>query len=97
MFLISQVYIELEQIVGDLEDEHQPLCYQARERLSAMCAAFGQLVHKALAVSELNMKLQVFDSMKLYYYRMEVASFCHPETRLKRQHESISVVHRFRY
>lgn len=49
-------------MLGDLEEKHQPLCYQGRERLSAMCAAFGQLVHKALAVGELNVKLQVLPS-----------------------------------
>ncbi|XP_022656476.1 Golgi-associated PDZ and coiled-coil motif-containing protein-like isoform X2 [Varroa destructor] len=68
------VYIELDSMLGDLEEKHQPLCYQGRERLSAMCAAFGQLVHKALAVGELNVKLQAqLDETKGLLYSAESA------------------------
>ena len=53
------MYIELDSMLGDLEEEHQPICFQGREKLTALSAAFGQLVHKTLAVCDLNVKLQV--------------------------------------
>ncbi|OQR67694.1 golgi-associated PDZ and coiled-coil motif-containing protein-like [Tropilaelaps mercedesae] len=62
----DKVYIELDSMLGDLEEEHQPLCYQGKELLSAMCAAFGQLVHKALAVCELNVKLQTLNELNYF-------------------------------
>lgn len=54
----DKVYIDLDSLFGELEDEHNLACYSGREKLTAMSAAFGQLAHKALTVFELNNKLQ---------------------------------------
>ena len=51
--------VDLDLLLGDIEEEQSEITFAARERLKVVCAAFAQLTHKSQTIFQSNAKLEV--------------------------------------
>ncbi|KAL3189329.1 hypothetical protein MRX96_002648 [Rhipicephalus microplus] len=55
----DRAYLDLDILLGEVDEEQCDITYEARRRMSALSSAFAQLCHKAQTVFETNEKLEV--------------------------------------
>ncbi|GIY09675.1 golgi-associated PDZ and coiled-coil motif-containing protein [Caerostris darwini] len=51
-------FVDLDMLIGDIDDDHVEIIYAARQKMTALSTAFAQLSHKAQVVFENSMKLE---------------------------------------
>lgn len=54
----DRAYLDLDILLGEVDEEQCDITYEARRRMSALSSAFAQLCHKAQTVFETNEKLE---------------------------------------
>lgn len=54
----DRAYLDLDILLGELDDEQCDISYEARRKMTALSGAFSQLCHKAHTVFETNEKLE---------------------------------------
>lgn len=54
----DRAYLDLDILLGEVDEEQCDVTYEARRRMSALSSAFAQLCHKAQTVFETNEKLE---------------------------------------
>lgn len=62
----DKAFVDLDLLLGEVDADQAEITFEGRQKMTALSAAFAQLIHKSQTIFQNNCKLEVSDSCSVF-------------------------------